>query len=271
MSANAVTALSGDGSAVGVSYKGGPLGNWDGTNASGNPVLNGVYYVQVSSVGPLGQVSSVTQQVAVTRSVARVSVMVYNSAGEIVRHLYALEGSPKGAGMTSVELSSSVVTPGGSDLTGQVLISVKTTGGGTVQLSWDGTSDNGGPVTPGVYELETHWDDGANGTSDINKEIVVRPGKEDGGLVSAQPNALGPGTGSVVNFRATQGQGLELHFKLYTVAGELIPTTPGPSGPDLIQYDVSGLASGLYLAEVEGFNPAHQRVLRQIVRFTVVH
>jgi len=271
LSANAVTALSGEGSGIGISYTGGLLGNWDGTNAGGNPVLNGVYYVQVASVGPNGQVSSVTQQVAVTRSVARVSALVYNSVGEIVRHLYGSEGSPKGAQMTNVELSSSVVTPGGSDLAGQVQISVKTTGGGTVELSWDGTSDNGGAVTPGVYELEVHWDDGTNGTSNINKSIVVRPGQGGVVLVAAQPNALGPDTGSMVTFRASPGQGLALRFRIYTVAGEFIPAAPGPSGPDLIQYNVSGLASGLYLAEVEGFNQANQRLLRQTVRFTVVH
>jgi len=271
LSSNAITAVSGPGSSVGVFYMGGSLANWDGTNNSGNPVLNGVYYFQITTAGPNGVVTSINQQVTVTRSFARASVLVYNEAGEVVKHLYASEGAPLGTEMTNVDLSSAAFTPGNQNASGNVQILVHTSGGGSITLSWDGTADNGSPVTPGVYELGVHWDDGKDKVSDITQEIVVRPGSGTSGTVVAQPNVLGPGTGSVVTLKASPGQGLTLNFRIYTVAGEFVPVVPGPSGPDLVQFDASKLASGLYLVEVEGLNSSNQILLRQIVKFTVHH
>ena len=269
LSSNTLSALSGDGSNVSVTYSGGSLGSWDGTDSAGDPVLNGVYYVQVSTIGPDGEETSVVQQVTVSRSIARVSALIYNSVGEVVRHLYGSAGDPAGAQMTNVVLSSSVVAPGAGNNGGSLGILVKASGGNNLALTWDGTGDNGQTMTPGVYELEVHWDDGMNGVSDIDKSIVVRPGQTQAGVL-AEPNLLGPGTGSIVTFQAMGDQGLALRFKIYTVAGERVPAAAGPSGPDRIQYDASGLASGLYLAVVDGTDASNHLQLHQVVKFTVL-
>ena len=65
------------------------IGQWDGTNSNGNPVSNGVYHIQVSSSDPTGVVTTLTQEVTVSRVLTLLSADIYNEAGEIVRHLYS--------------------------------------------------------------------------------------------------------------------------------------------------------------------------------------
>jgi uncharacterized repeat protein (TIGR01451 family) len=273
LSATTITALNGSGSTVNLYDGDYLLGSWNGTDGNGAPVSNGVYYIKVDSISTTGAVKSVTQQVIVSRNVARMTVNIYNEAGEVVRRLVAVVDDPSGAQMTNVALSSTVVSPG-QPAAGQptsVQIVVQVAGGSPVTLSWDGTSDNGNTVMPGPYELEVHWDNGEGGITDITKAILVVGGQERVGTILAEPNILNSKNGMITTFTIDSSQNLTVKFKVYTVAGELVPAVALQAGTNRASYDASGLASGLYLVEVEAANPNGGLVQRQILKIDVVH
>ena len=127
------------------------LGIWDGKADNGNPVSNGAYQIKIDSISSTGSVTTVTKSVTVNRNIATVTVNVYNSAGEVVRHLYALADNPLGSTMSNVTLNpvAAVIVPG-SGTQSNVTVTVTSTGS-PVTLTWDATGDSGALVTPGVY------------------------------------------------------------------------------------------------------------------------
>src|SRR6185295_14491754 len=94
-----------------LQYKGEKIATWDGTNQTGDPVTNGKYHLKVDNVDPYGTVNSVAQEVMVSRSIAKVSVKIYNETGEVVRNLYSYEDDPNGLSLGDVKLSTNVIKP----------------------------------------------------------------------------------------------------------------------------------------------------------------
>jgi hypothetical protein len=216
-------------------------------------VTNGNYQVNVSSVSPDGNTTSVTQQVTVSRNLSSVSVNIYNEAGEVVRKLYTLVDTAMNSSMTNVALSgkylqSSLVSGASQPATVQVLIQ---TTAGPVTLVWDGTNDKGSMVSSGEYQIEVHWNDGSGGTTDITRSIVVMAGGTVTQSVIVKPNVLSPNTTMSPVFDATAVPGAaSLKVSIYTMAGELArPTMTG--GTTLTWSDATGLSSGLYIAVME--------------------
>ena len=147
-------------------YVGGVLvATWDGTSADGTPVLNGSYFIKVDNINPLGSVTTVTQEVTVSRSLSTITVAVYNEAGEIVKHLYAQVTASVGEPLQYLSLSAPVIQPGDPAAAGtpsSTTIRVEIPGGG-VTLVWNGTNDSGSFVTNGQYFVEAHWVNGQGG------------------------------------------------------------------------------------------------------------
>ncbi len=230
-----------------VTVDGVQLATWDGTNQAGDPVSNGVYYVKVDNIDANNVVTSISQTVTVSRSIAKVQVNVYNESGEVIRHLIAYADDPGNMNLGNVLFSSATIQPtqgtptpnGTSDL-------VMTFPNGTT-VAWDGTNDNGQIVTNGVYNVEIHWLDGNGGEEVISHNVTVERGNNAGnGVAVAAPNILNGGSAGTTVY-ADSGLSLTLTAAVYDVAGELVkkPVT-GPAGGGMVPVDVSGLASGLY-------------------------
>jgi uncharacterized repeat protein (TIGR01451 family) len=234
---------------VDIYYQGYLIGEWDGTNWSGDPAPNGIYHVKVDNVDTMGSVTTATQQAIVSRSIHRTEVTIYNSAGEAVRHLYEVLSDPGPDGLSGVTLTSAVIQPGAQGGTIPTQLGVLLSGGTTV--IWDGRSDNGSVVTTGQYFVEVHVADGQGGDQQITHAVLVDgdKGQMGAGVVTAMPNALSA-TAPTAIFNATGAGVTTLKVRIYTTAGELVEDQlQGPSG--VVSWTPDNIASGLYLAVVE--------------------
>jgi len=257
---------------VQVLFKGLVLATWDGTNGAGEPATNGVYYIKVDNTDSLGMTTSVSMKAVVSRTLSRITANIYNSAGEVVRRLYKMVDDPVGGAMTGVELSTGVIEPGVASPTdpGQLEVVLQTTAG-PVTLVWDGRNDKGEVVMGGHYQLEVKWDNGKGNVTEITKGVLVVGGRIAQGTVVARPNVLtGPGP-RVAVIEVNSAQGLRVRGRVYTIAGELVATLESdPMNPWQTSWEAGNVASGLYLAVVEGLNSKGGRVLKQIVKIMVV-
>ncbi len=268
---SAITSLNGPNNQILVYSNGALLAVWDGRDSSGNPVTNGVYHIKVDNVDSMGVVTTVTQQATVSRSLAQVTMNIYNEAGEVVKCLYNLVDDSDHSQMTGVSLSTHVIDPGAVTVAGaavSVRIVIQTTGT-PVTFFWDGTSDNNALVSPGQYMVEAHWNNG-QGTTDITQLIMVTGGPQANGLVTAQPNILAGGT-TRTTFVLNSAQPMSLKVNIYTVAGELVKSLLGGPGTNQALWDAGSTASGLYLAVVEISNLNGGITGRQVLKIIVVH
>ncbi len=267
-----ITRLEGAGSQILLYCQGNLLGVWNGLDSSGNPVSNGVYYIQVESVGPSGVVTTVTQEAVVSRNLAQVMAAVYNEAGEVVKHLTAWVDDGVGAGITNVGINGSVLEPGETANSGapncvQVLIQSALA---PVTLDWDGTDDQGSYVTSGEYLLSVNWEGGGGPSGSITKNIlVVGGGLREGEPVAAVPNLLRVSSGlKQVSFLGPSGP--TLRVRIYSLAGELVASFLGEPGTGQASWEVSNAASGLYLAVVEKLDVSGGLTGRQTLKISVI-
>jgi len=271
---NMITTLNGPGSIIDIFYNGYLIGTWNGTNNLGQPVSNGSYSIQVDNLSQNGVVTSVAQTAMVNRSLANISANVYNESGELIRTLYNVVSDPLGSSMTNVTLSSNIFRPsltasttGSSSTVANILIE---TSASPVTLTWDGANNGGSIVTPGVYTIEVHWNNGSGQTSDITREIVVMPPVGISGIVVARPNVLNATNGMTTTFDATGiSNASSLKIRIYTVAGELVQTIL--SSTPTTTWSAAGLASGIYIANVEIDNASGGVVSRPFVKLLVLH
>ena len=257
--------------AIAVSLSASAAVSWDGTNQGGTLVSNGQYYIKVQSTGPSGVVTTVTRTVAVSRSLATLSVEVYNEAGEVVKTIYQAVTVNGAGSLQALDLSQPVIAPGGpSSTTGtpsNTMIFL-TVAGATVTLAWDGTTDQGQMVVSGQYLVEARWVGGAEDQT-IIKQISVIGGRGSSGPLQAQPNVISGGQTTTV-FSVGSSSSLTLKLRVYDTAGELAAAAEGGTGTNLVSFNAAGLANGLYIAvaDLEGPNGFEGR---QTTRFVVLH
>jgi flagellar hook assembly protein FlgD len=153
----------------------------------------------------------------------------------------------------------------------QIQISILTSGS-AVTLSWDGMGDSGTIVTPGQYSIEVHWTNGQGAVADTIRQIMVMPSGGGRGMVVARPNELMVDKGiHQTTFDGTSiTNSASLKANIYTVAGESITSVASPSGPPVVSWDASGMASGIYVVSTQVFdangNMIHQQFLKVLVR-----
>ena len=260
-----ITSLHGQ---VFIEYQGQQIATWDGTNSTGDPVTNGKYYVKVDNVDSLGAVTSVSQTVTVSRSIAKISVNIYNEAGEVVRHLYSYMDDPTSNPLDNIQFSTSVISPSQNVTSG---VSITSSNGMT--LVWDGRSDSGAIVTNGRYEMEVHSTDGHGGEQVITRGLVVQAGNQPvtDGNVFAGPNVLKNGeTSTLVQVHSSSSY--TLTARLYDTAGELIKqAVTGQLGSNQVGLDVNDVASGLYFVVVDLTNAQGGSAGRQVTRIVIQH
>jgi flagellar hook assembly protein FlgD len=256
---------------VDIYYQGYWLGEWDGTNARGNPAPNGVYYIKVDNVDAMGTVRSTVQQAMVSRTLYSWTVRIYNEAGEMVRDLRTFLGDPGPDGLTGMDLSSGVIRPtgdGGSG--GGVPRQLTITLSNGVPVVWDGRNDAGAIVGTGNYFVEVHSNDGRGAESRMTDTVTVQAQDRESGLgkLMAWPNVVGGLGPSRVVFHTDSGLTMVLTVRVYTVSGELVGMAgPGPAGT--VGWETRDVASGLYLAVVEARTPAGGFLLQRILKIVV--
>jgi hypothetical protein len=202
----------------------------------------------------------------------KITVTVFNEAGEQVRLLVNYVDDPGGQPIDGMTLSSSVLVPGQSSSGLPSVVSVSTDQG-TVLGTWDGRSDAGTLVSSGQYFIEIHSEDGISGSTTITKRVTVMesgPNWEKG-MVQARPNRL-TSANPQVTFYAEDSDPLTLRVRLYDMAGEKVGDgTPGPLGTNTATWDCTNYASGLYIAVVELYGSNGLFSGRQHMKLLVVH
>jgi hypothetical protein len=271
-SSNTITTLSGPGSTINVYYEGYLIGTWNGTTSNGTLVTNGAYYIKIDNVDSNGVDQSTTVQAMVNRPLYSTTVLIYNEAGEVVRHLYAYTSNPGQTIVTSAQLSSSVIEPTNGTSTGGTSSAVTISLSNGTTVVWDGKSDTGSIVQNGQYFVEIHSLDGQGGDTIIDERISVLDGNNGMGPVFAKPNILNSANGFSTTFVDTTAATLTLSVRIYTTAGELAaPVINGAAGTNEASWTATGLASGLYIAVVESLNPAGGIADQKVLKLVVLH
>ena len=246
-------------------YNGLPLASWDATDASGQKVSNGTYYIKVQSTDPTGITTTITKNVVVAITRSTLMIAVYNEAGEIVKEFSEQEiqnllgGGASGGLMpadfnvASVSLSSStlVVSSGGGN--GPMTITL----GSGRSITWNGTGTNGQYLTSGTYFLEV--ESTTPGQTDQQIILPVRiknngANNVSGVVLAPNPVYLNKTTQAKFLVNTTNSQVTSVEVRLYTVAGELMKTlynVPGNTGEVDWDLSQSPIASGFYLAVAE--------------------
>jgi flagellar hook assembly protein FlgD len=254
---------------INIIFQGTNIGVWDGTNNAGQPVNNGQYYIKIDNVDPMGNVTSVTEPAVVSRKVAQLQVVVFNSAGEEVRQLAQTEVDSM-ALSSNAQISNSVITP--SNLGGVNNTTTLSLSSG-ISFVWDGRNDAGQIVGAGQYYFEIKSTDGQGSESEFSQSVVVMPvsTKVSNSGITVYPNPTNPSVyGNLVTFKDPTAS-LTLSVRLYTLAGELaaMPALVNTGG-GLYTLDISKLASGLYIADIVMTNSSGSSQ-RQVTRLVILH
>jgi hypothetical protein len=214
-------------------------------------------------------VTSVTEPAIVNRKIAQLQITVFNSAGEEVRQLAQTEADSMVLA-SNVQISSSVITPSYTGGTNSTTTLSLTSG---ASFAWDGTNDAGQIVGPGQYYFEIKSTDGQGNSAEFTQSIVVMPtsGKVTNSGITVYPNPTNPAVyGNLVTFKDPTAS-LSLSARFYTLAGELVTLPPLVNkGSGLYTLDISKLASGLYVVDIQMINPTGGRQ-QQVTRLAIFH
>jgi hypothetical protein len=214
---------------------------WDGTNAQGQPVSNGSYWLKLEIYEPGDKVSAYAHGVVITRPDRGVKVGVFNGAGERVAEL----DLPPGADPASLSLAA------GSGP--QAVIHYNSPSGGG-QIVWTGLNRDGLAVDNGSYTLQVY----GQGSSRSLGFVLLR-GPVDGGRLRLIPNPGGPRSDSLrVDFSVPTGSSSAL-ARLYNLAGELVREHGEPSASGSLALSTAGLAPGIYVLVLEVDGPEAYR------------
>ena len=266
---NTIQSLHGADNAVTIYDGSTPVAVWDGSTQDGGPALNGSYYIKVDNIDPSGVDKSVSQLVTVSRSLLKTSILIYNEAGETVRHLFAVVDDPGPNLALVAQLSTGLLQPGGGTGTPNQLTITLSTGATVI---WDGRGDNGTYVLNGQYLIEVHSNNGQGADTTINLKVaVLNPLRDPSSPLQAFPNILNAANGSVVTFQDASGPGLILRVHVFTLAGELVKGWEDTTGNSKTTWNVQDLASGIYLAVVGSFDPQGGLVHQRTLKLAVVH
>jgi flagellar hook assembly protein FlgD len=259
---DAVLTSLGDSVTVLMGSDGRVLGTWDGTNGDGNLVANGTYYLKVDSVDAYGTTTSVTKPITVDRPVSKVTLTVYNEAGEVVRNLGTYWSGPVSM-ITDAHLTSTTISPTATGVGGTQTTTVLEDG--TSLGVWDGRDNSGNIVSNGQYYIEVSTDDGKGGHSTVDLTVSVLTPSENQ-VTRVRPNVLTP----VDPIATIEGpSGSTVKATVYRLNGDRVATLQGAMGTGSVAWDSRGAASGLYLVAVEVTNANGTKNARLITKVLV--
>ncbi len=192
-------------------------------------------------------------------------IRIYDIRGEVIRQINGVSSfSP--TDVLTLSLSTFVPTspePGGSlniSLNGQII--------GT----WNALDNSGNVVPNGIYHIvvEEHFPDGTVMILAQNASIDPFTGQETAKLVAA-PNLAHPG--DTIHFTATYAGNpadTRSRIKIYSLDGELVNevavSVSGTATWDLTTPQHEPIASGIYLAVLDGIDPASGQSLTKTAK-----
>jgi flagellar hook assembly protein FlgD len=261
------------------------LATWDATNAAGNTVGNGTYFVKVDSTDPFGITTTVTDPISVSLNNDQMQLKIFNSAGEAVLSLdqsqiAALLGGPlqtSDYSLGNTSFSPLVIAPSYADPTARGAAVVITMGSGRSFL-WSGRNDSGGMVSPGQYIMEFSDQLSGQAQQTISQLITVESPSDSAvsGVVLA-PNPIYTNQTQQAKFMITVNdvQADNVKINLYTIAGELMGhpiTAPLSPGNNVVYWNIGNetIASGMYFAEIE-LKQGNNMLERKVIKVTVIH
>ncbi len=241
-------------------------------DSTGNPAVNGQYFVKVDSISRMGVDTSVTEPVVVNRAVYKVAVKIYNEAGEVVKNLYSYTSNPVSTTRRSW------------DCRRQVRADERDAGGDDSDQCNDHAQQRdddrvgryggqwGGGGVGAVFHLGSAQD-GQGGETVMTGHVMVMSDNANAGMgnLTARPNLLNAGTGYSVQVVSDSGESLTLAFRVYDAAGELVRReVTGPAGSNMATCDAAGLASGVYFMAVDAYNVQGGLVGHKALKIVVV-
>jgi flagellar hook assembly protein FlgD len=235
---------------------------WDGTDG-GQPLANGSYIVKVESVDSSGVLTVATGTASILRAESKVTVRIFNEAGELVFSRQLAAGSVQ---QSEVEIQGSVVDPSlPPGVPGSTLNLVL----GTLNLGWSGRDDSGRILANGSYIVEIHIESGQNEILFTETVTVLSSWQQAAGSLQIIPN---PASGAApVEIRIPAGS-TGGTARIYTVSGELVRRIEFAGDSvlwDLTDRTGSRAASGVYLVLAE-FIGSDGHVSRSLARLVII-
>ena len=218
--------------------------NWSGTNANGQWVAPGIYLIEAAVTDPYGNVSTLNASVQVFAGTSLLSLEVYSPSGEGVRSLF------KG---------SSVWPPANPELSAKAFLppsiphgegSLKISLGSTGTFEWDGRSDMGAIVAPGIYLVEMDWRY-QTATKNIGQYVTVLETTGNDPLAGAwlSPNPAVGGGDVLIGLSprgALSAAPAEFSGTAYDLSGKAVASL-NPAGSGRLIWHTRGSAAGIYL------------------------
>jgi flagellar hook assembly protein FlgD len=258
---------------------------WEGANNGGQPVDNGVYYLKMETIDPFGNVTAYTKEVTVMGNTGGNSLAVYNSAGELVKTIPLLSypNDLMDFNFSGQPGASSGTMAGGFDPAtgqprGQLKLDLTDSQGASHAYVWDGSNDQGGPVSSGVYTLKLVKNELGHLRIVKTKSVTVinaqgSPAQASAASAVAGPNPLmgeaarSPQAAFVVSYMPSQqGSG---HVRFYNLAGELIAQGTDFSKSGKFTIQAGDLSSGIYLVNFE-IRSGNAILARKILKVVVM-
>ena len=141
--------------------------------------------------------------------------------------------------------------------------------------NWNGIDSNGKYVPNSYYHFVMKENAGAGNTILLERDAFVAPYHGETVSFGAMPNVAHPGDTILfsASFGGVAADG-QSKIRLYAVSGELLQTlsiTNGIVSWDLRTTSSQLVASGVYLAVLEGINPTNGQKSYKITKVLVTH
>lgn len=223
---------------------------WNGDNANGQALLQGLYFVKLTMRDTYNTVTTVIKTVNVIRADEYSKAVIYNTAGEIVRVLTGPWVDPANMDLQIPD----VFAPGGGS-------TAQFTFGDGGMLQWDGKNFEGALVATGEYivKVEVRAADGFTVTSNKTMTVIRQNPGTVLGEVKCYPNPYVVVNTAAGNMRfAWTGTGPgRVNIKIYNAAGELVTAVESPMSALSADWNMKTMyegnyASGFYIAVIEG-------------------
>ena len=229
---------------------------WQGANDDGQWVGNGIYYLQETSTDSFGNLKTVTVPISVISTASQASLEVYNSAGELVKTIPVnnLAGLPTDLTLQSTTFAVST-DPATGQASGGLSMNLKLSNTSTQPVLWDGTSNQGAPVSSGTYIIKLTYSQAGQLMVVKTVSVTLLQGPD-----LSTKSALAGAVVAPNPFNASSGQQLQLFYtvpvqgygavRVYDLAGELVSQAQDPDKTGRIILK-AGPAGGVYLLELE--------------------
>jgi len=227
---------------------------WNGLNQNGQSVSTGVYTIQTTLTNAFGQVTAMQTSVQVLAIPLIDSLILYNSAGEAVAHLTLPNDSGHPIGSLWLPSRSFAITYNPATGKPNGVFNLALTGDhppcAQCEAQWDGTNDQGAPVSPGIYTAELTVTQPEGGKNVIIQSFTVIDGASPLGFGGAKavPNPAMKGSPLVVFYPVLNGYTVDA--TLYDLAGGKVEDASDAGNVGALNFQTSSLASGVYIVRM---------------------